>query len=109
MILAGAAISIASILFAAPQRYGVFYLGIVFDLLAFIVLIPSRLQIVPVHTEHLIERMGLLTIIVLGQSVISLSTGLAHIDWTVQRVLTAGAGFVMISGVWWCTSTVSTS
>ena len=80
MILAGATISLASILFPAPQRYVVFYLGILFDLVAFIVFLPRQLQVIPVHTEHLIVRVGLLTIIMLGESVISLSAGLANIS-----------------------------
>jgi low temperature requirement protein LtrA len=101
VIVAGATISLASILFPAPQRYGVFYLGILFDLLAFIFFLRRRLQVIPVHTEHLIERVGLLTIIILGESVSSLSTGLADISWTVARLLTAATGFVMISGIWW--------
>jgi low temperature requirement protein LtrA len=49
--------------------------------------LPRRLQVIPVHTEHLIERVGLLTIIMLGESVSSLSTGLANISWTVERLL----------------------
>ncbi|MEW6370207.1 MAG: low temperature requirement protein A [Pseudomonadota bacterium] len=100
-ILAGATISLASILFAAPQRYFVFYLGIVFDLLAFIVFLKHRLRVIPVHTEHLIERVGLLTIIILGESISSLSAGLAGINWTVDRLLTAVTGFVMIASIWW--------
>jgi low temperature requirement protein LtrA len=101
MILAGATISLASILFPAPQRYVVFYLGILFDLVGFIFFLQRRLQAIPVHTEHLIERVGLLTIIILGESVSSLSIGLANINWTVERLLTAAAGFMMISGIWW--------
>jgi low temperature requirement protein LtrA len=101
VIVAGATISLASILFPAPQRYVVFYLGILFDLVAFIFFLPRRLQVIPVHTEHLIERVGLLTIIILGESVSSLSTGLADISWTVERLLTAATGFVMISSIWW--------
>jgi low temperature requirement protein LtrA len=101
VILAGATISLASILFPAPQRYVVFYLGILFDLVAFIFFLPRPLQVIPVHTEHLIERVGLLTIIILGESVSSLSTGLANISWTVERLLTAATGFVMISSIWW--------
>ena len=101
VILAGATISLASILFPAPQRYAVFYLGIVFDLVAFIVFLARRLQQIPVHTEHLIERVGLLTIIMLGESVYSLSSGLANISWTAERMLTAATGFVMISSIWW--------
>lgn len=101
VIVAGATISLASILFPAPERYVVFYLGILFDLAAFIFFLRRRLEVIPVHTEHLIERVGLLTIIILGESVSSLSTGLAHIDWTAQRLLTAGTGFVMIASIWW--------
>ncbi|WP_201800339.1 low temperature requirement protein A, partial [Enterobacter hormaechei] len=53
------------------------------------------------HTEHLIERVGLLTLILLGESVISLSAGLANINWTVVRLMTAATGFVTISSIWW--------
>jgi low temperature requirement protein LtrA len=101
VVLAGATISLASILFPAPQRYVVFYLGIGFDLVAFIFFLPRHLQTIPVHTEHLIERVGLLTIIILGESVSSLSAGLANIGWTGDRLLTAATGFVMISSIWW--------
>jgi low temperature requirement protein LtrA len=101
VIVAGSTISLASILFPVPERYVVFYLGILFDLVAFIFFIRRRLEVIPVHTEHLIERVGLLTIIILGESVTSLSTGLANISWTVQRLLTAATGFVMISSIWW--------
>jgi low temperature requirement protein LtrA len=99
--LTGATISLASILVPAPQRYGVFYLGILLDLAAFIFILPRRLQAIPVHTEHLIERVGLLTIIILGESVASLSSGLANINWTAERLLIAATGFVMISAIWW--------
>jgi low temperature requirement protein LtrA len=101
VIVAGTTISLASILFPAPQRYVVFYLGILFDLIVFIFFLPRRLQGIPAHTEHLIERVGLLTLIMLGESVISLSTGLANISWTVERLVTAATGFVTISSIWW--------
>ena len=101
VIFAGATISLASILFPAPQRYVVFYVGIAFDLLAFIFFLPPRLEVIPVHTKHLIERVGLLTIIILGESVSSLSVGLANFSWTVDTLLTAVTGFVMISAIWW--------
>lgn len=101
VIVAGTTISLASILLPAPQRYVVFYLGILFDLIVFIFFLPRRLQGIPAHTEHLIERVGLLTLIMLGESVISLSTGLANISWTVERLMTAATGFVTISSIWW--------
>ncbi|HEU4853316.1 MAG TPA: low temperature requirement protein A [Telluria sp.] len=101
VIVAGASICLASILFPAPQRYFVFYLGILFDVIAFLGFLPRRLQAIPMHTEHLIERLGLLAIIMLGESISSLSTGLANISWTMERLLTAATGFVTISSIWW--------
>jgi low temperature requirement protein LtrA len=101
VIVAGSTISLASVLFPAPLHYVVFYLGIAFDLAAFLFFLPRPLQAIPVHTEHLIERVGLLTIIILGESVSSLAAGLAGISWTMDRVLTAVTGFVMISSIWW--------
>jgi gp16 family phage-associated protein len=44
----------------APAVY-CFYLGIVLDLAA-LSLMEHRMRHIPVHTEHLIERVGLLTI-----------------------------------------------
>jgi low temperature requirement protein LtrA len=79
----------------------VLYLGILVDLVAFVCFLPRRLQGIPVHTEHLIERVGLLTLILLGESVISLSAGLANISWTLERLVTAVTGFVTISSIWW--------
>lgn len=101
VILVGSSISLASVLFPAPERYFVFYLGIAFDLSAFIFFLSRPLQAIPVHTEHLIERVGLLTIIILGESITSLSAGLADIHWTAERLFTAATGFVMISSIWW--------
>ncbi len=100
-VLGGAAISLASVLFAAPQRYAVFYLGIAFDLLAFIVFLKHRLRAIPAHTKHLIERVGLLTIIILGESISSLASGLADFEWTAEKLMTATTGFVMITSIWW--------
>lgn len=101
VIVAGSTLSLASILFPPPWRYVMFYVGILFDLLAFVFFLPRRLQTIPVHTEHLVERVGLLTIIILGESVFSLSAGLANISWTAQRMATAATGFVMVSAIWW--------
>jgi low temperature requirement protein LtrA len=88
------------VLFEAPQRYVVLYFGILFDLAA-LGFLGHRLTVVPVHTEHLIERVGCLTIILLGESVISLSAGLADITWNIDNLIAAVTGFVMVSSIWW--------
>jgi low temperature requirement protein LtrA len=96
----GAAISLSSILLEPPWSYVVFYAGIVFDMAA-LLLLNRRLHVVPAHTPHLVERLGLLTIIMLGESVISISAALADIAWNPSNVIAAVSGFVMVSAIWW--------
>jgi len=96
----GAAISLSSVLLERPWSYLVFYAGIVFDMAA-LVLLNRRLHVVPAHTPHLVERVGLLTIIMLGESVISISAALANIAWNRSNVTAAVSGFVMVSAIWW--------
>lgn len=96
----GAAISLSSILLQPPWSYGVFYAGIVFDMAA-MVLLKRRLHVVPAHTSHLVERVGLLTIIMLGESVISIAAALSHITWNRSNAIAAVSGFVMVSAIWW--------
>jgi low temperature requirement protein LtrA len=96
----GAAISFASVLLDPPWSYLVFYGGIVFDMAA-LVLLNRRLQLVPAHTPHLVERVGLLAIIMLGESVISISAALAGITWNRSNVVAAVSGFAMVSAIWW--------
>jgi low temperature requirement protein LtrA len=96
----GAAISLSSILLEPPWSYLVFYAGIVFDMAA-LVLLNQRLQGVPAHTQHMVERVGLLTIIMLGESVLSISAALADITWNQSNIIAAVSGFVMVSAIWW--------
>ncbi|MDN8618679.1 low temperature requirement protein A [Variovorax ginsengisoli] len=96
----GAAISLSSVLMKPPWRYLVFYAGIVFEMAA-LVLRTRRLHVVPAHTAHLVERVGCLTIIMLGESVISISAALTGIAWNGSNVIAAVSGFVMVSAIWW--------
>jgi len=96
----GATVSLSSVLLPPPWSYGVFYAGILFDMAALVVL-NRRLHVVPAHTAHLVERVGLLTIIMLGESVISISAALAGINWNRSNVIAAVSGFVMVSAIWW--------
>jgi low temperature requirement protein LtrA len=96
----GAAISLSSILLEPPWSYLVFYAGIVFDMAA-LVLFNQRLQGVPAHTQHMVERVGLLTIIMLGESVLSIAAALADITWNQSNIIAAVSGFAMVSAIWW--------
>ena len=99
-LLVSAVVSLSSILFDPPMRYLVAYIGIFLD-----IMLPvfswSKLKPLPAHTEHLVERLGLLTLILLGESVISLSGGLSDIQWDRYNVTAAITGFIMICSIWW--------
>lgn len=96
----GALICGSSIFFEAPLRYVVFYVGIIFDL-TFPLLLQDKLRSIPVHLEHLVERSGLLIIILLGESVISLVTALQGEEWDVYKAVAAISGFIMTGAIWW--------
>jgi low temperature requirement protein LtrA len=55
----------------------------------------------PVDPKHIPERFGLLIIIVLGESVIGVVLGTAHVDWTVLSGAVAFAGFIAAAAIWW--------
>ena len=55
----------------------------------------------PVHGEHLVERVGLLSIILLGESVISLVAGLRGIELNEYSSIAALTGFILIGAIWW--------
>ncbi|WP_296185681.1 low temperature requirement protein A [Pseudomonas sp. UBA1879] len=99
-LLVSSAISLSSVIFDPPMRYIVAYIGIILDIL--LPVFPwSKLKPLPAHTDHLVERLGLLTLILLGESVISLAGGLSDIQWNPFNVMAAITGFVMTCSIWW--------
>ncbi len=56
---------------------------------------------VPVQESHMDERFGLFVIIVLGEAIIAVASGVADTDWQWQNVLTATSGFVVAVSLWW--------
>lgn len=55
----------------------------------------------PYDASHIPERFGLFTIIVLGESVLSVVNGLAATGWNVSAALVAVAGFTVAVSLWW--------
>lgn len=55
----------------------------------------------PVDKEHLVERIGLLAIVLLGESIASLTSGLTDVDWTILTMATGMVGFSIIAMIWW--------
>jgi low temperature requirement protein LtrA len=96
----GASLWLVSLLLPEPWRYVLWGVALVVELSA-----PwlGRRQIVkaPVHASHLVERFGLFTLIVLGESVISVAQGAANVNWTAGTLSAAVAGFVAVASLWW--------
>lgn len=100
VIILGAIISGLSFFLTNPYREIILVLGILLEMVAF-VLISRNKKLPPIHREHLVERIGLLSIILLGESIISLVGALRDINWNVMSITVAITGFVMIGLIWW--------
>jgi low temperature requirement protein LtrA len=55
----------------------------------------------PLHLEHLPERLGLLVILVLGESIAAVAVGVHETHWERATVTMAVLGFVAAVSLWW--------
>ncbi|WP_164974851.1 low temperature requirement protein A [Halegenticoccus tardaugens] len=55
----------------------------------------------PPHPSHLPERFGLFTIIVLGEAIIGVVSGIAAQEWTAASVLVGAFGTAIAFCLWW--------
>ena len=60
-----------------------------------------RRAAVPTHVHHLVERFGLFTIIVLGETVLAVVIGVAHAHWVASAVVFAAIGLTLSFSLWW--------
>ncbi|TXK74865.1 low temperature requirement protein A [Paenibacillus sp. N3.4] len=96
----GLAISALSLFFDSWIRYAVLYAGILVDLL--LPLLGRKFLVKsPIHTHHLLERFSLFTLILLGESVVSILTVLQSSEWTWESILFAALTFLLIIAMWW--------
>ncbi|MEM6868030.1 MAG: low temperature requirement protein A [Cyanobacteria bacterium P01_C01_bin.121] len=56
---------------------------------------------VPQQQSHMDERFGLFVIIVLGEAIIAVASGVADTAWQWRNVLTALGGFMTAVSLWW--------
>jgi low temperature requirement protein LtrA len=96
----GASLWLVSVFVPEPARYMLWGVALVLELSAPWV---GRHQIekAPIHASHLVERFGLFTLIVLGESVISVAQGAAKVDWTAATGVAAIGGFLVVACLWW--------
>jgi low temperature requirement protein LtrA len=89
-----------SLAIAVPWKYVFWGAALGFELGA-----PPRawrmMRFAPIHPSHIPERFGLLTIIVLGEAVISVVIGTVDVSWTALSGTTAFAGFLAAASLWW--------
>jgi low temperature requirement protein LtrA len=97
---AGVLVSLSSLLFDGVLKYVVLYAGIGVDILV-TVIGRDRLKRAPVQGHHMPERFGLLTIILLGESVASLVSSLDGVGVSSQAISAVFAGFVWTGAIWW--------
>jgi low temperature requirement protein LtrA len=55
----------------------------------------------PIQMNHLVERFGLFTIIVLGETVLAVVVGVAHAHWVASAVVFAAIGMTISFSLWW--------
>jgi low temperature requirement protein LtrA len=96
----GAGLWLASLAVATPGRYWLWVAGVLVD--AAWPTATSRLKdAVPLHVEHLPERFALFIILVLGESVAAVVTGLHDGAWEPAVMVTAASAFLVAAALWW--------
>lgn len=97
---AAAIVLLASLLVSPPYRYGFWALALLLELaVPFFNIKATRL--IPIDRSHIPERLGLFTIIVLGEAVIATATGAGATPWNFLSITTASLGFGMAACIWW--------
>jgi low temperature requirement protein LtrA len=97
----GTVIWLISIVVPPPGRYWLWALALVGEL-AVPFLAWGRLPgTAAIDPRHLPERFGLFTIIVLGESVLSVVLGVANTTWEVDSGFAAAGGFLVAAALWW--------
>jgi low temperature requirement protein LtrA len=96
----GVLIWLASLVVAPPARWWLWGIALAFEFC-----VPfyawKRIPGAPIDPRHLPERFGLFTIIVLGESVLSVVLGVSHTSWEIDAGFAAAGGFLAAAALWW--------
>jgi low temperature requirement protein LtrA len=96
-----AVVWLASSLTPAPLRYACWAIALAVDL-GTALLTARHTRQLPPHAEHLPERFGLFTLILLGESIVAIMKGIqAQPDWTPMAAGAALLGIIVIFACWW--------
>ena len=93
---------IASVFFDGRARIGVWAMAIGLEIgIQWLRSSRKRRGSAPIQMDHLVERFGLFTIIVLGETVLAVVVGVAHAHWAASAVVFAAIGMTISFSLWW--------
>ncbi len=97
-----AVIWIASAFVSGDARFLFWAAAILVELaVAFVPQWQRLVASVPLHLEHLPERFGLFTIIVLGETVLAVVIGVAEAHWATTAAVFGAIGLTISFSLWW--------
>lgn len=98
---AAAALWLASAFLDVPLRFGAWALALTLDV-AIPLLTTRHLVDVPHDAAHLPERYGLFSIILIGESMAAVMTGMGHQEyWSLRAASAAILSMAGVFGLWW--------
>jgi low temperature requirement protein LtrA len=98
--IAGGALWLLSLFIPVPGRYAAWMLALAIEIGTPLV-VSMTITAQPQYASHIPERFGLFTLIVLGESIVVVGTGIAGTHWQAASVVTAVGGFVIAACLWW--------
>jgi low temperature requirement protein LtrA len=91
---------VVSLALPAPSRYVLWACALGLELGAPL-FAWRQLPQAPIHPRHIPERFGLLTLIVLGESILGVVLGISDVPWGAASGAAAAAGFAAAASLWW--------
>ena len=97
---AGAVLWLSSLLVEPPARFILWSLALTIEI-ATPMIAYLTVDRKPVHGSHLPYRLGQFTMIVIGETVAAVATGVADTQWQLPTIFTAINGFAIAVCFWW--------
>jgi len=97
----GAIVWLSSLLFDATAMYAILVLSILLEIIVLALNSKSLKADAKTHAEHLAERTGLFTIIMLGEVVVALLVFLENTALNMESLVLSGTGFTILALMWW--------
>ncbi|MDZ8055939.1 MAG: low temperature requirement protein A [Aulosira sp. ZfuVER01] len=96
----GASFWLISLFVPAPWRFVLWAIGMIVEFVAPLGTGRFATQITP-DISHMPERLGLFTMIVLGESVAAVVRGVAQKEWIISSTIVALLGMIVAFSLWW--------